>query len=51
MYSKIFNKNVNLDITMEIRAMDLEPESFNCIVDKGCLDSILVINKKLINKL
>ena len=28
---------------MDMRAMEFEPGSFDCVIDKGTLDSILVI--------
>jgi hypothetical protein len=33
---------------MDVRAMDFETGSFDCVIDKGTLDSVLVINKLLI---
>lgn len=27
---------------MDVRNMDFEPKSFDCVIDKGLLDSILV---------
>ena len=31
-----------LVLTMDVRAMDLEPGSFDCVIDKGTFDSVLV---------
>jgi len=31
-----------LDMTMDVRAMEFEKASFDCVIDKGTLDSILV---------
>jgi len=31
-----------VDMQMDVRNMDFEPKSFDCVIDKGLLDSILV---------